>query len=124
MIRKSSTDTCVNCGLPAHSPIAQTSGALVCQPLIHPYVAAVIQLDAGPLEPDLGGVGRAPHRDQNVGAVDLLLSGGRVHDEADASLRIAPAHGRVSAATSTSIPSPTRMRWISSDTSRSSRAMS
>ena len=29
MIRKSSTETCVNCGLPAQSPIAQTSGAVV-----------------------------------------------------------------------------------------------
>jgi hypothetical protein len=29
MMRKSSSDMCVNCGLPAHSPIAQTSGALV-----------------------------------------------------------------------------------------------
>jgi hypothetical protein len=29
MIRKSSADACVTCGLPADSPIAQTSGALV-----------------------------------------------------------------------------------------------
>ena len=29
MIRKSSSDMCVNCGLPAHSPMAHTSGALV-----------------------------------------------------------------------------------------------
>ena len=28
-MRKSSTETCVNCGLPAHSPIAQTPGAVV-----------------------------------------------------------------------------------------------
>src|SRR5712691_8338874 len=27
--RQSSSPTCVNCGLPAHSPVAQTSGALV-----------------------------------------------------------------------------------------------
>src|SRR6516165_1605673 len=29
MIRKSSSDICVNCGLPAHSPTAHTSGALI-----------------------------------------------------------------------------------------------
>jgi hypothetical protein len=29
MIRKSSIETCVNCGLPAHSPIAQVLGAVV-----------------------------------------------------------------------------------------------
>src|SRR6516162_4940211 len=29
MMRKSSSDACVNCGLPAHSPIAQTLGAVV-----------------------------------------------------------------------------------------------
>src|SRR6185369_6597095 len=34
-------------------------GGTRLQALIHPYVAALIQLDAGPLEPDVGGVGRA-----------------------------------------------------------------
>src|SRR5262249_28012281 len=53
------------------------------QALVHPYITALIQLDASTLEPDPGGVGRAPHRDQNVGAIHLLFSGGRAHDEAD-----------------------------------------
>jgi hypothetical protein len=47
MIRKSSVDTCVNCGFPAHSLIAQTSGGTRLQALIHPNVAAAIQFDAG-----------------------------------------------------------------------------
>ena len=66
----------MNCGLPAHSPMAQTSGARGLQPLVDANVAARVQLDAGLLEPDPGGVRHASRRDQDVAALDVLLAGG------------------------------------------------
>ena len=53
------------------------------QPVIDANVAVSVQLDAGLLEPDPGGIGNAPRRDQDVAALDLLLTGGRAHGEAD-----------------------------------------
>src|ERR1700756_667923 len=42
-----------------------------------------IQLNAGLLKPDPGGVRNAPGRDQDVAALDLLLTGGCAHVKAD-----------------------------------------
>src|SRR6516225_3754341 len=81
MMRKSSSDACVNCGLPAHSPIAQTLGAV--QPLIDANVPTSVQLDAGLFEPDAGGIGNASCRGQDIAALDLLLTGGRTHGKAE-----------------------------------------
>ena len=64
----------MNCGLPAHSPIAQTSGAVVSSRSLTLNVAARVQLDAGRFEPDPGGVGSAPGRGQDVAALDRLLA--------------------------------------------------
>src|ERR1700704_4982391 len=83
MTLKSSADTCVNCGLPAHSPIAQTLGALVSNSLVDADVAATVQLDTCLIEPDPGCVRNAPRRDQDVAALDLLLTGGCAHGKAD-----------------------------------------
>ena len=47
------------------------------QPLVDADVAARVQLDAGLVEADAGGVGNAPGRDQDVAALDLLLAGRR-----------------------------------------------
>src|SRR5262249_49776674 len=83
MIRKSSIETWVNCGLPAHSPIAQDLAGGVPRPLIN-------EIEPGPanpaprlIEPDPGGVWNASRRDQDVAALDLLLTGGRAHGNAD-----------------------------------------
>ena len=69
------------------------------QPLIDANVATTVQLNAGLLKPDPGGVRNAPRRDQDVAALDLLLAGGRAHDKADFLSGSAAAHCRVSAAT-------------------------
>ena len=53
------------------------------QPLIDANVATIVQLDAGLLKSDPGGVRNAPRRDQDVAALDLLLTGGCAHGEAD-----------------------------------------
>src|SRR5207245_8991638 len=45
------------------------------------HVATNVQLDAGLLETDSGGVRRAPHRDEDVAALDPLLPGRRAHCE-------------------------------------------
>ena len=74
----------MNCGLPAHSPMAQTLGRGRLQPLVDADVAARVQLDAGLVEADPGGVRHAPGRHQDVAALDVLLAGGRAHDKADA----------------------------------------
>ena len=44
------------------------------QPVVDRDVAPRVQLDAGHLQPDPGGVGRASRRDQDVAAVDGLLA--------------------------------------------------
>src|SRR5215470_10924838 len=79
MMRKLSWDACVNCGLPAHSPIAQTLGAVDS----NRSVAMSVQLDAGLVEPDAGGIGNASCCGQDIAAFDLLLTGGRTHGKAD-----------------------------------------
>ena len=82
MIRKSSTDACVNCGLPAHSPSAQTPGAVVSRrSLTRMYRDCPTR--PGCLESDAGGVGNAAHRDHDVAALDGLLTGARAHCDAD-----------------------------------------
>src|SRR3954447_25390654 len=46
--RQSSSPACVNCGLPAHSPVAHTSGALVCSlSLTRTYPRASSHVRAG-----------------------------------------------------------------------------
>ena len=74
IIRKSSKDTCVNCGLPAHSPIAQTSGALVSRRSLTLMYPRLSNSTPAASEPDLGGVGSAPCRDQDVTALNGLLT--------------------------------------------------
>src|SRR5882672_2580259 len=51
------------------------------QPLGDAHVATIVQLDAGLLETDPGGVRRAPHRDEDVAALDPLLPGRGAHCE-------------------------------------------
>src|SRR5215510_1113459 len=58
-------------------------GGARLQPLVNANVAATVQLNTGLLKPDPSGVGNAPRRDQNVAALDVLLTGGRAHDQAD-----------------------------------------
>src|SRR2546422_11447369 len=43
------------------------------QPIVHAKVATTVQLDTGLLEPDPGGVRRAPHRDEEGASLDALL---------------------------------------------------
>src|SRR4029077_4480703 len=51
------------------------------QPLIDANVAAIVQGNAGLLEPDSGGVRCTPRRNEDVAALDVLLTGGRAHDK-------------------------------------------
>lgn len=53
------------------------------QPLVDADVTASVQLDAGLLEPDLGIVWKAPRGDEDIGASDCPLTGGRTHANAD-----------------------------------------
>src|SRR5262245_51757742 len=83
MIRKSSPATCVNCGLPAQSPMAQTSGAVVSNrslTRIYPRASNSTPASSRPIPL---GVWNATRRDQNVAALDLLLAGWRAHRNAD-----------------------------------------
>ena len=66
----------MNCGLPAHSPIAHTSGAVVSNRSLTLNVAAAVQLDAGLREPDPRCVRHAPRRDQDVAAFNGLFTEG------------------------------------------------
>ena len=63
----------MNCGLPAHSPIAQTSGTGL-QALVDFNVAMTVQFNTGHLEPGPGAVGTTPCRDQDVATLDGLLT--------------------------------------------------
>ena len=83
-MRKSSSDMWVNSGLPAQSPSAQTSGALVSSRSLTLTKAAVGELDAGLVEPDAFGVRNAPGRDEDVAALDRSLAGLRAQGDADA----------------------------------------
>src|SRR5437870_9736995 len=51
------------------------------QPLVHAHVPASVQLDTGLLETDPGGVRRAAHRDDEVAALDPLLSHAGAHND-------------------------------------------
>ena len=53
------------------------------QPLVNANVAMTVHLNTGLLKPDPGGVRNAPRRDQDVAALDVLLTGGRAHNKAD-----------------------------------------
>src|SRR5262249_21783845 len=53
------------------------------QALVDLDIAATVQLDAGFLEPDPGGIRRASRSDQDVAALDPLLTGGRADDKPD-----------------------------------------
>src|SRR5215831_12024696 len=59
------------------------AGCSRLEPLVDTNVATVVYLDTGLLEPDPGRVRNAPCRNQDVSALDRLLSGGRPHDKAD-----------------------------------------
>src|SRR5262249_20678257 len=61
------------------------------QPVIDADEAATVQVNAGLLESDPGGIRNTPSRDQNVAAVDCLFAGGRAHGKAHL-LPASPAH--------------------------------
>src|SRR6476660_7351952 len=63
-------------------PHGPDTGRSRLQSLVDANVATTIQLNAGLLKPDPGGVRNAPRRDQDVGAPDLLLPGGCAHGKA------------------------------------------
>ena len=73
---------CVNCGLPAHSPSARHPATRL-QPIVDADITATVQLDADLAEPDPGGVGNTPGRDEDVAAFDGLLAGVREYGNAD-----------------------------------------
>src|SRR5215469_2990493 len=66
MMAKSSLDTCVKYGLPAHSPIAQTFGADVSRRSFTRMCPFFGQLDSGLLQADSLSIGRTPNRSENV----------------------------------------------------------
>jgi len=72
-MRKSSADTWVNCGLPAHSPTAQTSGARL-EPVVDRDISPCVERDTGELERDPFGIGGAPGPGQDVAAFDGLTA--------------------------------------------------
>src|SRR2546430_15041892 len=51
------------------------------QPIVHANITTAVQLDTGLLEADPCGIRRATHRDEEVAALDPLLSGGRPHED-------------------------------------------
>src|SRR5215470_8141385 len=53
------------------------------QPPIHPNVTATVQPNPGLLKSDPGGIRNAPSRDEDVAAIDVLLTSSRAHDEAN-----------------------------------------
>ena len=67
------------------------------QPLVDANVAAAVQLDAGLVEPDAGGVRNTTRRDQDVAALDILFALARPHGKADLLVRTDHAHRRSSA---------------------------
>jgi hypothetical protein len=72
----------VNIGLPAQSPSAQTSGALVSGRSLT-RTASLVQFDAGRVAPDARGVWNALRCDKVLAAVDRLLAGTRSQRHAD-----------------------------------------
>ena len=64
-------------------PYCPDIGRRRLQPLIDANVATTIQLNAGLLKPDPGGIRNAPRRDQYVAAIEFLLAGGRAHGNID-----------------------------------------
>ena len=53
------------------------------QPLVDPDIATTVQLDTGHLKPDPGAVRNAPGGDQDIAALDSLLTGGRADEKTD-----------------------------------------
>ena len=51
------------------------------QPLVDLDETAIVQLDAGLVEPDAGGVRNAPGRDEDVAALDRLFAGARAQTQ-------------------------------------------
>src|SRR5207244_4357287 len=70
----------------AHRP---NIGRARLQLFIDANIAVSVQLDAGFLETDPGSVRNASCADQDIAAVDPLLTGGRAHGEADTLARSA-----------------------------------
>jgi hypothetical protein len=64
----------VNCGLPAHSPIAHASGALVFEPVVDRDIPSKVERDAGQVESNPSGIGCASGRDQDIAAFNGLIA--------------------------------------------------
>lgn len=69
MMAKSSLDTCVKYGLPAHSPIAQTFGTDVSRRSFT-RMCLLGQLDSGLFQADSLSIGRTPDRSENVRSIN------------------------------------------------------
>src|SRR6185369_13775356 len=76
-----------------HVRILWASGAFANRPdvaragleaVVHAEIAARVQLDAGDLQPDPVGVGRASSRHEEVAALDASLTGPRAQGDPDA----------------------------------------
>ena len=59
------------------------------QPVVNADIAVSVQLDAGFLQPNPRSVRNTPRRGQDVAALDLLVTGGCAHGQADAVARSA-----------------------------------
>jgi hypothetical protein len=68
MTRKSSIEACVNCGLPAHSPIAHTPGRGRLQAFVDSEPASSVHLNSGQFQPDSGSIRHASRSHQDIGA--------------------------------------------------------
>src|SRR5215469_8854943 len=80
---KSSVEICVNCGLPAQSPMAQTPSAVVCKTLVHLHIAAVGRLHARLFEADAARIGRTSCGYQQVGAFQRKVGSVARAEESD-----------------------------------------
>src|SRR5262245_17521649 len=65
------------------------------QPLVDANIAALIQGDTCLFEPDSGRVRNAPHRDENIAALDVALARSAVQREAQSLSRPAAHFGNV-----------------------------
>ena len=64
---------CVNWGLPAHSPIAQTFGCGCLQALVDLYISLIRKLDPRELQADAVRIRSAASGDKKIGAFDDLI---------------------------------------------------
>lgn len=118
--RKSSSDIWVNCGLPAHSPIAQVLGAVASRRSLTRIIAALGEFDPRLFEADPLRVGGPPAaKRMSLPSITRCPSGVR------AMTRTLPPDLPTTFSNSvdsiTAMPSASRIRWSSSETSGSSR---